>query len=58
MEYRICFWYRMEDSRYGMEENLKTRDPRGIQSDAQSANWGLVSIPTSVCADTLGSAPE
>jgi len=35
-----------------------TRDPNGIQSDIDPDNRGLVSIPTPVCADTLGSAPE
>jgi len=36
--------------------NMQTRDPRGTQSNTQSDNRGLVSIPTPAYADTLGSA--
>jgi len=32
---------------------MQTRDPKGIQSDTQSANRGLVSIPLPNCADRL-----
>jgi len=38
--------------------NMQTHDFKGIQSDTQSANRGLVNIPTTACANTLGSAPE
>ena len=37
---------------------MSTRDLEEIQSDTQSDNQGHVRIPTPVCADILGSAPE